>query len=68
MRITKKLLREIRVRFDERIKGTFKLTDVELGAFLKSMWPNVILGTREENTKSILLLSVNEFIPDYMIM
>lgn len=66
MRITKKEVANIRTRLDRRVKDVFKLDDEHLGKFLKTLWSNVVLGTREENLRVVVLLSIQEFIPDSM--
>lgn len=67
MRITKSWLRNQKVRFDSRIKSVFAMTDDELVLFLRSMWSNIIPGTREENIRVVILLSVDEFIPSHLV-
>lgn len=68
MRITKSLLRGIRTRLDQRVKDVFKLSDEDVVKLLKSMWTNVVPEDREENIKIIILLSIQEFIPDSLTL
>ena len=63
MRLTKGLLKQTKIRLDERIKDVFKRPDEEIVILLKHMFPNAVPGTREENIRMILLLSVDEIIP-----
>jgi len=64
MRITKTWVRNQRIRMDERIKMLWKCSDEEVKNFLKALFPIAVPGTREENLKNILLLSLDEFFPD----
>ena len=67
MRITKSWLRSTKIRLDERIKSVFALPDQKVESLLLGMFPNVLPGTREENVRMILLLSVEEFIPSRLV-
>lgn len=67
MRITKALLRATRTRLDQRTKDVFKLNDEDLIKYLKTMWSNLVPGTREENLKMVILLSIQEMIPDSLV-
>lgn len=64
MRVTKAWVRGQRLRLEERVKTVFKMTDEEVTKFLKYMFPNAVPETREENIKVIMLLSLEEFLPD----
>lgn len=70
MRITKKLLRDARTRLDQSVRDMFKLDDVRLAAFVKSMFPNLVTSdeAREELLKVGTLLLIEKSIPDHYVV
>lgn len=70
MRITKATLRNIRTRLDQTVKDMFKMDDVRLRLYVKSMWSNLDVEkkTREELLRVGTLLTIQNLIPDTMTL